>query len=133
MSEHGYRWLADAVLAVHFGIVAFVVGALLLVVVGNLLRWRWVNGWWFRVVHLVAIGVVVMQAWLGVACPLTTLEIWLREQAQQPAYEGSFVQHWVERWLYHDAPLWVFTLAYSLFGLVVALAWRCFPPRRRGA
>ena len=69
-----YRLLADLVLTVHFGIVAFVVGGLVLVVVGNLRGWRFVNGWWFRLAHVAAIAVVVAQAWLGVACPLTTLE-----------------------------------------------------------
>ena len=38
-----YQVLADAVLVLHFAVVAFVVGGLVLVVVGNLCHWRWVN------------------------------------------------------------------------------------------
>lgn len=125
-----YAVLADVVLALHFGIVIFVIVALALILIGNGLRWSWVNGWWFRVTHLVAIGIVAAQAWLGVACPLTVLEIWLRQQAQQSVYRGSFVQHWLERWLYFDAPLWTFTVAYTVFALLVVLAWLRFPPRR---
>ena len=34
-----------------------------------------VNALWFRLVHLLAIGYVVAQAWLGQVCPLTTLEL----------------------------------------------------------
>ena len=30
---------------------------------------------WFRLAHLTAIAVVVLQAWFGVICPLTTLEM----------------------------------------------------------
>ena len=63
---------ADAVLVLHFLFIVFVVGGLVLVVVGNLRSWRWVNTWWFRLAHLAAIGVVVAEAWLGVMCPLTT-------------------------------------------------------------
>jgi Protein of Unknown function (DUF2784) len=100
-----------------------------LVVVGNLAKWRWVNGLWFRLAHLAAIAVVVAEAVLGVTCPLTTLEVWLRAQAQVGAYSEGFVEHWVQRLLFYTAPTWVFTLAYCVFGLLVVLAWVVFPPR----
>jgi hypothetical protein len=134
MTQAGYRILADFVLTVHFAIVVFVVGGLVLVVVGNLRGWRFVNGWWFRLAHLAAIGVVVAQAWLGVVCPLTTLESWLRVQAREDVYDASFIEHWLTQLLFYDAPAWVFTAAYSVFGLAVAAAWWRFPPglRRRG-
>ena len=123
-----YRLLADTVLSVHFAIVVFVVGGLVLVLVGNWRGWKFVNAWWFRLAHLAAIGIVVAQAWLGIVCPLTTLENWLRVQANEPAYEASFVEHWVSRLMYYDAPAWVFTLAYTLFGLAVIAAWWRYPP-----
>jgi len=125
------RWLADAVLLLHFGIVLFVVGGLLLIVAGNLAGWRWVNAWWFRLLHLAAIGVVVAEAWLGIECPLTTLESWLRVQAGESGMERGFVEHWVSRLLFYRAPAHVFTLAYTLFGLLVVAAWWAYPPTRR--
>lgn len=125
-----YPLLADLVLLLHFAVVLFVVGGLVLVIVGNTLRWRWVNALSFRLAHLVAIGIVVAQAWMGQACPLTTLEIWLRRQTGEATYGASFIEHWVQRVLYYDAPSWVFTLAYSAFALLVAAAWWYFPPRR---
>jgi hypothetical protein len=128
-----WQLLADVVLALHVGVVAFVVGGLLLVVIGNLAGWRWVNRLWFRLAHLGAIVVVVAEAWFGLVCPLTTLEMWLRSRARGGStYTGSFIEHWLQRLLYYDAPAWVFTLAYSLFGLAVAAAWWYFPPRRGG-
>jgi hypothetical protein len=125
-----YQLLADVVLAMHFALVAFVIGGLVLVVVGNLKNWRFVNGWWFRGAHLAAIAVVVAQAWLGIACPLTTVESWLRLQAGGAAYETSFIEHWLTRILFYDAPAWVFTAAYTSFGLAVVAAWWRFPPGR---
>ena len=124
--------LADAVLVLHVGIVAFVVGGLVLIVAGNLAhrRWEWVNTPWFRLLHAASIAVVAAQAWLGVVCPLTTLEMWLRAQANQPTYGGSFMAHWLQALLYFDAPPWVFVLAYTLFGGLVAAVWLRFPPRR---
>jgi hypothetical protein len=79
--------------------------------------------------HLAAIAVVVAQAWLGATCPLTGLELWLRAKARQGTYSGSFIEHWLQRLLYYEAPPWVFTVVYTVFGLAVVAAWRWFPPR----
>lgn len=123
--------LADAVLVLHVAIVLFVVGGLVLIVLGNLRAWPWVNAWSFRLAHLATIGVVVAEAWWGIVCPLTTLEMWLREQAQGSTYGGSFVEHWLQALLFWQAPPWVFTAAYTLFGVAVLAAWWRYPPRRR--
>jgi hypothetical protein len=122
--------LAGAVLVLHVAIVAFVVVGLALIVAGNRAGWRWVNALWFRSMHLLTIAVVAAQAWLGVVCPLTTLEMWLRTRAEAGAYSGGFIQHWLQALLYWEAPGWVFALAYSAFALAVALAWWRFPPVR---
>ena len=124
-----YQMLADAVLALHVAVVVFVVGGLVLIVAGNWRGWRWVNALWFRLAHLAAMGIVVAQAWLGATCPLTSLEMWLRAKARAGTYSGSFIEHWLQRLLYYEAPAWVFVLGYSLFGLLVAVAWWAFPPR----
>ena len=117
-------------LVIHFGVVLFVVGGLVVVVAGNWLRWRWVNQLWFRLAHLAAIAVVVLQAWLGQYCPLTTFESWLRVQAGAAAYERSFIEHWLQRLIFYEAPFWVFTVAYTAFAVLVLLVWWRYPPRR---
>ena len=132
MSEAtAFQALADIVLSVHVLVVVFVVGGLVLIVAGNLRGWQWVNAIAFRIAHLGAIAFVVAETWLGFVCPLTTLEMWLRARAGAPTYAGSFIQHWLQRLLYHDAPPWVFIVAYSVFLLAVVAAWWYFPPRFR--
>jgi hypothetical protein len=126
-----YQLLADFVLALHVAIVLFVVGGLVVVIVGNLRGWQWVNGWSFRLAHTAAIAVVAAQSWLGAVCPLTALEMALRVRARAAHYHGSFIEHWLQRLLYYEAPPWVFTTIYSLFALAVAAAWWRFPPRWR--
>ncbi len=129
-----YQISADFVLALHFCIVMFVVGGLLLIVSGNLLSWAWVNRLWLRVVHLSAIAVVVGGSWLGTTCPLTTLEAWLRAQGGLRSYEGSFIEHWVQKLIFYEGPPWVFTMLYTIFGLAVVAVWYYFPPKgRRGS
>lgn len=132
-----WRAAADAVLVLHAAVVLFVVGGLLLVVAGNLWRgpgggprWLWVNRPWFRLLHGAAIATVVLQAWLGITCPLTTLEWWLRAQAGQAMPDQGFIELWLHRLLFYTAPGWVFATAYTLFGLAVAAAWWRWPPRR---
>lgn len=133
-----FQRLADLVLVLHFGVVAFVVGGLVLVWVGNGLELRelkrWVNGLAFRAAHLLAIAIVVAESWLGIVCPLTSLEQALRSRAGLPVAGGEegFLASWLSRLLFYDAPAWVFTLAYSLFGLLVVASWWYFPPRRAG-
>lgn len=131
MTAAGYRILADVVLTIHLGVVVFVVGGLVLIVLGNLRGWRFVDRWWFRLAHLAAIGIVVAQAWLGLVCPLTTLESWLRVQGREAAYDSSFIEYWLTRLLFYEAPAWAFTAAYTLFALAVIAAWWRFPPGGR--
>ena len=126
-----YLLAADAVLLLHVLFVVFVVVGLLLVLAGRLLSWDWVRNWWFRVIHLGAIGVVVLQAWLGVICPLTRLEMYLRDKAGDTTYGGSFVSHWLEAILYYRAPAWVFAVAYTLFAIVVVMSWVWVRPHGR--
>lgn len=123
--------LADSVLLLHVLFVMFVIAGLVAVLLGKMAGWRWVRNWWFRVLHLVAIGVVVLQAWLGRICPLTILEMWLRREAGDATYAGGFVSHWLESILYYRAPAWVFTIAYTAFAALVVLAWVWVRPERR--
>jgi hypothetical protein len=60
------RVVADVVLIAHVAFVAFVAIGLLLIVCGGLRRWNWIRNPRFRMAHLAATGVVVVQAWFGV-------------------------------------------------------------------
>lgn len=124
-----YLMLADSVLALHVMVVTFVVLGLVMILLGGVFIWHWVRNGWFRLAHLICIAVVVMQAWAGVICPLTTLEMWLRKQAGAKTYSGSFIAHWLDNLLYYDFPAWVFTLAYSAFGSLVLISWFWVKPR----
>jgi MFS family permease len=124
-----YQKLADAVLAMHTLLVAFVIGGLVLVLLGNRLGWRWVNNLVFRLAHLAIIAVVVAESWLGITCPLTTLEAWLRGRAMQTAYSRSFIEHWLQQILFYEAPTWVFGAVYTAFGALVVASWVWYPPR----
>jgi hypothetical protein len=119
-------------LLLHTSFVAFVIFGLILIFAGKLFGWSWVRNRWFRVAHLIAIGIVVLQSWLGVICPLTTIEMALRSRAGDATYTGSFIAHWLDSLLYYRAPAWVFAVCYTAFGALVAASWFWVRPRPPG-
>lgn len=122
--------LADAILMLHVGVVFFVVLGALAIPLGAWRSWRWVRGWRWRLLHVVLMGVIALQAWLGALCPLTVWEQALRRRAGEAVYGESFIEHWLSRLIFFEAPWWIFVAAYSAFALFVLLLWRWVPPRR---
>ena len=131
LMKNFYQLIADMVLLLHVVFVAFVVVALLLIVVGGYRQWPWVRNRWFRFIHLSCIAIVVVQSWVGLICPLTTFEMWLRGRAGGVQYDVSFIQYWLEHFLYYSAAEWVFVTVYTVFGLLVVVSWVFFPPEKR--
>jgi len=129
-AELFYLIVADIILLIHVLFVFFVVFGLLLILAGKIFTWGWVYNFSFRIAHLVAIGVVVLQSWLGAICPLTVWEMNLRARAGDSVYEGSFIAHWMQRLLYYRAEEWVFILLYTLFAVLVVASWYWVRPRR---
>jgi hypothetical protein len=113
---------ADAVLVLHLGYILFVACGGLLVV------WRPRVAW----AHVPALA---WGVWISVThgiCPLTPLENSLRHAAGEAAYQGSFIDHYVEPLIYppgltpHDQ----FQIAALLVGLNVLLyVWAAFRHR----
>ena len=127
--ETFYRVAADTTVTLHLAYVGFVVFGLVAVLVGYFRRWGWVRNRWFRGVHLAMIVIVVIEAWAGVVCPLTTLEHALRERAGETTYSGSFVANAVHDLLFFELPEWCFTLVYTAFGSLVVLTLWLVPVR----
>jgi len=121
--------IADALLLLHVLVVVFVVAGLVAVYAGGTFAWPWVRNPWFRSLHVAAIGIIVLQSWVGIICPLTTWEMSLRNKAGDTVYSGSFISHWLESLLYYQAPAWVFTVVYTAFGALVTASWFFVRPR----
>ena len=119
--------MADVLLVVHFAIVVFIVGGLVLVWAGAALGWPWVRNPWFRYLHLAAIAFVAAEALLGIVCPLTVWEDWLRGSPRPQ----SFIGRWVHRALYYEAPEWLFTTVYVVWATATLITLRFVPPRRK--
>ena len=85
-----YRLAADLVLIAHVAFVVFVLFGALLV-----LRWPKLLG-----LHIAAVLWGVLVELTGVICPLTPLEVRLRELGGDIGYQGDFIGHYLTTMLY---------------------------------
>jgi Protein of Unknown function (DUF2784) len=130
----GYAVLANLVLALHFGYVAFTVGGEAAILLGAALRWRWVRNMGFRIAHGAAVVLVAVEAVAGVSCPLTVWEYNLRLLAgEQVDAQIPFVARLVRSIMFYSFPAWVFLLLYVGFAALVVLTFLFVRPRRRSS
>ncbi len=127
-----YALLADLIVAFHLAYVAFAVGGELLILIGGIAKWEWVKNLPFRIVHLIAVVFVALEALIGMICPLTKWEYNLRRMAGQSAEEEiTFVGRLIRMIIFYDFPNWFFTLLYVGFGGLVVLTLLLVPPKRK--
>ena len=127
--KHIYTLLADLLVLAHFIFVSFVVFGFITIWVGHFLRWSFIRNFYFRVSHLIAMGIVTLQAVGGVICPLTVWEDQLRIMGGQAGrYESTFIQHWIHKVLYYDISLEVFSVIYVLFFLAIIATFILIKP-----
>jgi hypothetical protein len=119
--------LANIVAGAHLLIILFILLSVPLVYLGAALHWTWVRSWRWRVLHLGAIVFVAAESMLGITCPLTTWEDTLRGQRTA----AGFIERWIDKLIFYDAPTWVFTMAYVAFAALVLVTWILVPPTRR--
>jgi Protein of Unknown function (DUF2784) len=119
--------LVEAILAVHLAIILFNLFGLIVVPLGAICSWPFVRVRWWRVLHLVLLGTVALQAVFGRACILT---LWQDAVATGAANPTPLIMGWVNRMIYWPLPIWVFAALYLLvFAYALALLW-LVPPGR---
>jgi hypothetical protein len=118
-----YRWLADAVVALHFLFLLFVV-------LGGLLALRWPKAVWF---HIPCAIWGALIEFLGFVCPLTPLENWLRGRGGEREYAGGFIEHYIIPVLYPSGLTrgMQVLLGAAVVVLNIAVYWRVLRRHRR--
>jgi hypothetical protein len=96
---------------------------ILFVAAGALLTWRWPRVAW---AHLPALAWAVGSVTVGFPCPLTGLEKALRRRSDGHAYDGGFVDQYLEGVLY---PQELSSRLRALAGVVILIGY--FGGRRR--
>jgi hypothetical protein len=127
-----YALAADFIAVIHCLYVLFAVGGQVSIVFGVVSGWQWVRNPAFRIIHLAAVGLVALEAMIGVFCPLTLWEYDLRHLAGQATERNlSFIARLLRVLIYYDFPAWVFTVLHVSFGLIVVATFFLAPPRFR--
>lgn len=132
---------ANVILAIHVGYIFVVLGGLLVILLGGWLRWQWVRNFWFRIIHFLMMGIVVVETAFGWTCPLTTWETNLRHESgiaeaivvpegimYKPPPE-DFVPRCLNRVLFLDMPTWAFNVLYYTLGALILAGLIFVPPR----
>ena len=117
----GWRWLANGVVLLHFGFVAFVIlGAL---AIPRFPRLVWL--------HLPAVAYAILIQAIGWRCPLTDVEKWLRRLGGETPYAPEFLPYyvWHPLGLGGNEP----AIGIGLVALIVAVGARPYLAWRRQA
>jgi hypothetical protein len=121
-----FAGFADVILVLHAVVVLFNVGAVPVIWVGYIRGWSFVRNFYFRIIHLLLIGIVAAESVLGMMCPLT---IWEGALRSGPRHPNGFIAHWLHQLLFYDFPAWVFTVAYLLFFIIVVVTFYSVRPQ----
>ena len=124
-----YTLVADLIVAIHIAYVVYVVGGLVAILIGAWRGRRWIRNPWFRVTHLLAILIVVVEIFLKLNCPLTTWENQARAAAQQPVDGSAFMDRLLTFILVGNAPGWFIDCLYYAFAVAIVAAFFLVPPR----
>jgi Protein of Unknown function (DUF2784) len=125
--------LAQAILAVHIAIAGFVIFGIVAIPLGARLGWQFVYNFWWRLIHVGAMGIIALQKLMGNSCFLSVWEFRLVDIASKIPHPTPVFQTIGEHVLYWNLPLWFFAALYTALFVFVVLMWFIVPPTTRGA
>ena len=130
ISCNKYLLAADAILLVHFAFVAFVVLGFLLIWIGYILKSGFIKNAKFRLCHILAMGIVLVESLIGMICPLTEWENILRiKGGEGKEYTSSFIKEWIHRIMFYEFREQTFLVIYILFFALLFFTFWFIPPK----
>jgi hypothetical protein len=113
-----YRVAADSVVAIHLLWIIFII-------LGAIPGRKW---WLIRQFHLASIIFSLMLQTFGWICPLTHLEVWLRQQqAIELGYTKGFIAHYLEKIIYLEVDpmnIMIGTCIVIIFSILIYAPWK---------
>ncbi len=118
--------IADLILIIHFIIVFFIISLFVLVPYGYSKKWAWVNNKKIRYTHLFLMTFVTIESFIGIVCPLTVLENYLRGTITNQ----TFLSKYLSKIIFFNFPSTFFLTLYSLGFLIAVLLSFKYPPQK---
>ena len=120
--------LANAVLGIHILAAAFIIFGLVVIPLGAA-RWPWVRGFWWRLLHVVTFGIVVVQKLWGETCFLTVWENRLLAIARESPRQVPLIHSWGDKVIHVPLPMSFVLVLYTGLWLWTLWLWFRVPPR----
>ena len=115
---------SEIVLLFHFCIFLFIILSFFLIPFGYYQKWEWVKNKYYRLIHLVLMGIILIETILGFMCPLTILENYLRNDI---GVDNNLTQI-IHQIMYWNLPNYQFIILYILSFSYLIFLWFFFKP-----
>ena len=116
--------LSEIVLLLHFSIFLFMILSFILIPYGYYKNWEWVKNIYFRSIHLILMGIILIETILGFMCPLTILENFLRANKKI----DNIFSKIIHQIMYWDFTNYQFIILYLLSLSYIIFLWFFFRP-----
>ena len=119
--------LSEIVLLLHFSIFLFMILSFILIPYGYYQNWEWVKNIYFRSIHLILMGIILIETILGFMCPLTILENFLRADKKI----DNIFSKIIHQIMYWDFTNYQFIILYLLSLSYIIFLWFSFRPSQK--
>ena len=85
----------------------------------------WIKNFKLRLFHFGLMFLVTFETLVGITCPLTSIENYLRGINNSK----SFISFWIEKIIYWDFPTSFFIFLYFVFFGWTLIMWKIYPPK----
>ena len=123
--------IANVVAVLHIGYFLFVAGGSASIVVGAVKRWEWIRNPWFRLSHITAVYIVLIEGLFKIQCPLNTIEWTLRSTSSSVAESSPKVGRFLDYLLFHTIPVRALDTLYWSLGVILVVLLFVVQPRFR--
>jgi hypothetical protein len=120
--------LANLIAVVHIAYFLFIVLGTLAILVGPRLGWTWVRSLPFRLLHLAAVYVVLVEEVFGIACPLSVMQWDLRSATGGPVEATEGLGGILDGLLFRTIPGWALDVLYWSTGVGLLALLFLVPP-----
>jgi hypothetical protein len=121
--------LANFVAALHLAYALFVILGTIAILVGAGLGWTWIRSFPFRVLHIAAVYIVLLEEVFGIQCPLNVLAWELRSASGGPAEATEGFGGLLDGLLFRTIPGWALDVLYWSLGVGLLVLLFVVPPR----
>ncbi len=118
-------FIINLIIFSHFLIVLFITSLIFLIPIGYRFNWEIFKNKILRLLHLLLMTCVTLEAILGITCPLTSFESYLSGTLE----EKTFISYWLGKIIYWNFPSLFFGILYSLCLAWIIIMWKIYPPK----